>query len=326
MNKKAKRTSKTAPTTSKSDDASWAPILKRLDELHSPELAVEPSMFKQDIWDEFNPKRALALLMDDRKPIQGLREAAFAALCAWVLAPEIRIIRRNAVRVAILAHMAKAEQRHRKAYSKFAKGVDAVVRLIDLGPYFLSNIYYAMGGISALSKTTAMVNHQKIASARFGEAALTLINTMEIFHFITVCLTRRKAPGLKGAVELLQPSDVKSRPQRSLRMVQTYWKNRGCAVALLYAARDVYPWGADDKSLFAAIMGGGFDRLPSASAIREWVAKAHYVCNQVLARTYEPSIAERNREHLPAASEQALSRPILTPDHETRIKEAYRVI
>lgn len=308
-------------------------------EAQRPDLPLERKQFEKSIWSRFDPRLAGKILADERGSYFGHKEAVLAGLTAWLLAPTDDQLRQDAIALAAQEAMAGAERDHLKALKGAKSAVDFGVRHGAIGPYFLEEIYFPIGGTDRLLKAPA----SEVLRDRYAAqepAVRGVCEVIRIYHYHLVHgggPRRRRPPGLEGAVTIIDDQELKYQPTgEKLRRrkippeglsflkkdaLRKKWRARHPTLALIYAASAI---SVGHISLLDLVISGRANVKDHGGLMPRWLAYARYAAKDILGRSHKSDVKNASLNSIPTVPSEMFSAPNLPPNYAEEIDEKWR--
>lgn len=261
----------------------WSEVARELETkltAGDPEPIDEFGSFADLVWHDFRPREVVQILLDSRPSYRGHKRVLIAAFGAWILHPDFLPLRRNAVRLAVARHFELAERQVSDDLDKFGWAADFVHRYRLVGIKFLRDIYYPVGGIGSLTKSTAKKNQQKIILKKWRRHIHACVEVVKIYHYSYENLPypEYRKPSLISASTLVDKvrDDLLTRSK-----VQLAWAHRRQSIAYLYAANSIDT--SQGRTLLDEIIDSRFSGKLAKIHLPILVGRARFVADCILA-------------------------------------------
>jgi hypothetical protein len=236
--------------------------------------------FSEYAWNKFDPDLAFHVLTSPSPGFFGQKTTLYAALCAWVLAPNDRRFRQSAITVAFASALAEEEERARKIYDDIGQLGDIWVRIAGIGPEFFEQIYYPLGGIRQVLRIRSKSGFRQLVAKKSSRIS-EVVALVTIYHFHA----QRLSSNSFWPASIKKGSTLVSRINGQLggeRSVKYAWKSNSLSCQFLYAASDVVV--KPGVSLLDEMLAGSWSFARHRKFLIEWLSKSKYVQCDVLSR------------------------------------------
>lgn len=292
-------------------------------------LPSEWPRFIEYAWRRFEPRTVIELLVSDEPSYEGHKAILFSGLCTWVACPHKRDgLRMHGMLLVGIEQLRRAEALGRRAVpGGSAMIADMVGRMSTVGTDFYSDFYYPIGGIAQVVRSTTPANFRRSLERRSSDM-LTVVSMMQIFDFHAKHLgdgARFYKASLGKGMKL---QDVLHRAAKRPGVVHPdnadgRWKTLYPSAALSYAASTI---AVDDRhSLLDAIRLGEAGYETHGHLLPQWLARARYAADTILAGLPEPRFAEANAEILPTVDPEPTPEPPFTADEQATITDSFDI-
>ena len=290
-------------------------------------LPVDWPPFVSYAWKDYSPQILIELLLSSNRSYAPHKGILFSSLCAWTVCPDRGDLRRHAAVIQAINYLRRAEAVGSKAGLKGTKVDDLIIRMSLIGADFYSDFYYPVGGIDILLRCMSPKT-LKNSLAKKSKDIDTVVLLMSIFDFHAKNLGnegRFSNASLKKGTELVQ---TVFRSQRQAKPgavnkdnADDRWKRLFVTAALSYAASTIAVGEAG--SLLDVIRRGDADYAKHKGLIPQWMARARFAADGVLARLESPRYGEASQSYLPMVEPEPTPEPSFTPAEQAGITTAF---
>ncbi|UWU20921.1 hypothetical protein N2601_16910 [Rhizobium sp. CB3060] len=272
----------------------------------------EKSFAKMALGANFDARSSIDVLLDERPTYFGHREMLYAGLVAWVLNPKEESLRWLCLGTAASRCISEAEQALPLG-EEDTEITDFVVRHFILGPQFLQEIYYPLNGAQSLMDASSFDLDSVLINS--ADAIWTVVRATGWFHFVSANFRGNEEyfkPSVNKAVEMIEDHDLVKLPYARKIVGRSAffdaWTNRRVTIALLYSASTI---PVADGTFLHEILKADFNFSLGNGYLRQWLARARYVCDFVLSEMAEPTIAQENLKALRSIKPESFEVPAL---------------
>lgn len=138
--------------------------------------------FSDMVWKRFDFDMVVGILLNRQKSFPYHKMVLTSALGAWVVATDRPEERRSAIITNVRLALAKEEKHVISASEKEQLYFDAVYRMIGVGPRFMRDIYYPIGGIKTLVKERGDGNNRNYFGDKFQNRINSFGKVLQILH------------------------------------------------------------------------------------------------------------------------------------------------
>jgi hypothetical protein len=270
-------------------------------------IPIPAGHFRKIASSKFVPRNCIAILADERDAYAGLKKVLYAGTCAWMIAPQNPELIKGAITLAALKALSEAEESDFAGFRSKSSAADMHARYIVLGPKFIEEIYYPLGGALGLARAPSIKDF-KASLSRESPRIDYAISVVQIYHHHVIELSgerRYGKPSLNKAADLIAElgilhGDFKG-PPRS-RYMRDAWSQSRESIALLYAASTIQT--GNGNTLLDKIKLGANNLQVDGPHISDWLARARFVVDEVLSRCAETETFDDNDRVLPASIKQ----------------------
>lgn len=264
-------------------------------------VPVPQGFFQKNAWAKFNAKACLRILADEREAYAGLKQVLYAGICAWMIAPQNSKLIKSALALATLTTLANAEKEALAGGWPRTIAADIIARSTILGPEFIEEIYYPIGGAIGLARAPSIKEFKLEIASGFPriEYAISIIKIYH--HHVTHLLgqPRYGKPSLNKAAELITELDIKhgdhKTPTKS-RYLKDAWAQNRDTIALIYAASKTK---AGDKNLLQKITLCQNNYKNDAYRIPLFLGKAKFISEKILSKCADYDLSDHTEIMLP---------------------------
>lgn len=158
------------------------PTINELVELDHRNFPVYSKSFVDSVWNEFDLEAVLEVLLDARTSFRPHKPLLFTVLGTWVVAPHKTQERRTLILAIVSAFLAKVEKHILNQPPEKRFHHDLAARFGRVGPQFIEQIYYPIGGIAALHVHIPKEGREKYMRREYGKKLESLIQVIRIMH------------------------------------------------------------------------------------------------------------------------------------------------
>lgn len=279
----------------------------------------EDGDFRRLFWRTFSPKRAANIILDPDELFYGLKDVLLAALLAWSIDPRNSRFRQQVTMAAVASKLIAAEKWASKA-SQNGVGRDLKARYARLGPRFISEVYYGVGGMKAVynGDSSQAISRQLALSRR---QVINVVEVMRIFHFVHEKRPSRCKGSLERARSVINkvwkhhPGCYRQRgfePYQE-RELKDAWSDREVSVAYLYAA--AHTKMSQEQSLLEHLLSGQLRASAEAEWVKQWLAHSAYAVT-LLSENYSKEAFKRGSQATPTCAAIAITETGLSPTED----------
>ena len=285
----------------------------------------------------FNPSKAIKALLERKQPYQWYRRLIFTAFCAWVMDPGNPKLRRTKIVKDVRQIIASKEKLVMARGNK--AGIilkDISVRADELGPTFIEEVYYGVGGISAFYRDTSSDAVRDLLDKNYKKSVLSIIELVKILHYHGTHNADAKLynkPSLKLGAEALDAfgkigvSDESSEgatrfaPLRP-KTIESYMSKSAITICFLYAAADLKV--NDQETMLDHLFNTRKTRVPDQyGVLTEWLGKALYVRDEILSTIDSPNLRKADEIDFGGLEPIEVAVPILSENRQAVIQKVF---
>lgn len=274
--------------------------------------------------DKFDTRSAIQILFDASPSYFAHRDLLYAGLLAWVLNPSEVGLRQLSIGAAASRCMAEAESTVFN-YSDDLILSDFIIRGYILGPQFIEEIYYPLGGAQGLMDASKFYLDTVLVDSE--PAIWTLVRVLRWFHFVCANFSGREEffkPSVNKAVEIIEDHELGAmRDGRKVVGRSAFieaWANRRSSIAFIYAASTIE---IGEKTLLDEILRAEFKLEVGREYLRQWVGRARYVSDFILSKMPDPSAAKENSYALRSVTAESFDVPSLTTAEVKAVRSVF---
>ncbi|KQQ38292.1 hypothetical protein ASG19_04345 [Rhizobium sp. Leaf306] len=234
-------------------------------------------MFPEMCCTKFNAEAVLRLLLDPAPSFYGHKEAAFAALLSWTIAPEDDGIRLEFIALAVKRLLAKAEDQAFALDLSSPLHADLAARYLIAGPQFIEQIYAAISGMALLAEHGSPAITEIVFEV--DRVPIGTLNKMMTYSHYLADDQARGQPSVNRAIEMVGRIGEHGISSRSA--IYGQWAKSKDNIALLYSAASIKIGG---NTLLDSLISGQINLSKYQRYLQTWIARARYVCEHILRR------------------------------------------
>lgn len=213
---------------------------------------------------------------------------------------------------------------------------DAKVRSIELGPQFIEDIYYGVGGISAFHRDTSSDAMRNLLEKNYKKSILSIIELVKILHFHGVNNADDEIynrPSLKLGAEALNAigeiSLPDNAPEQAIglaplrpKSIESYISKSAETICFLYAAADLKI--NDHETMLDHLFDNRRTRVPDQyGMLTNWLGRALYTRDEILGAIDSPNL--RKADIIEFGDLQAIPVPVpnLSEQQQKAVHETF---
>lgn len=259
-----------------------------------PAEKAEPSqVFLERIWDQFDALHVLRLLLSDKEDYFSEKKVLFAALGAWIVAPQDSSFRKAAIVKSITKELIAIERRGAKKSVNNLVMADVSERLSQPKMReFYSTVYFTIGGLKAITNAPSNSDFNNYYK-QHSDKVVTAVEVAKIYHYHAAHLASQdeyRRASLNGVAPLVSQMHKSERlvGGKAIDNIKKQWRSSRKSVSLAYAAYSlVFHKGKTYKNLLDVLKEGGRDFHSPTSVIKKLSGRAYYIEKEILSATYQ---------------------------------------
>lgn len=286
----------------------------------------ESGDFSSEFIKRFSYRSASRVMLSTSPFFTGYREAVTVGMLTRIFDPGNRALTQNVMRSAILRRLQLAEAKSFKKHGSTLM-TDFEARQVLLGGQFFAELYYPLGGVEGLRKTPSSAS-LKAQIKKAEQRIRNVIWIAKLFHAARdaqIIKGYSQPPSLLGALNV-SDTLLDGNPRRiredgsklqSRRSLETAWSTSRRTVPLVYAATHV---NIGDKTIAENYLSGDLGTRIRPEILDEWLSKARYFRQEVLAHAADLSLFRETNVPLIEGMSQPLPSPHLTDQESEALR------
>ncbi|MGT2444767.1 hypothetical protein ACU4I5_20275 [Ensifer adhaerens] len=290
------------------------------------ELPYATGDFDRFFWLTFSAKKASRAILDPRPSFHGYKDVLLAALLAWTISPIDFALRKKITIAAIMHKVISAEKwaAKRAANPNYA---DFNARHVRLGPQFISELYYCVGGLKAAYNAPS-AKEISLELIKQKKSAYHANEVMRIYHFVFDERPSLVKGSLDRAIHVIHKiwkqhygryKAIGFTPYDG-RQIKQFWGDHADLIAYLYAASHTAITG--QRTLLDDLLAGNLKANANAPWVSEWLGRAAYAAT-LLSDNYDKGAFEDNRAKVPECAPERIGETGLTTLEEDLIRTVF---
>ncbi|TNC06261.1 hypothetical protein FF100_34765 [Methylobacterium terricola] len=274
-------------------EQSWYAFQEKIGK-NFPSEKVGSKNFFDYAWDKFDILEIISILCSEDKSYFGHKEVLYAGFITWMICDYNTKMIRNSMSLTASLCLDSAERAARDKYNNIGQLGDIFVRMFLIGPDFFNQIYYPIGGVLQIARTTSRRTFRK-QLAKESLRKICANEVIRIYHHHVDNLSHDKQfgkPSLNKAAPLVWEVSGLSQELPAGRKIKTAWYLANKSAALSYAASSIIV--DKDKTLFEAICEGNSTWRKHGKYFDEWFGRARYAVEHILMNSSEQNTAKDN--------------------------------
>lgn len=249
--------------------------------------------FVEYAWERFDVAHVLRLLLSLERGFLGQKQILFAALGAWIVAPQDNKLRQTAIIRAVRQKLVRIE-----TIGVAKAGTGSVIAAVrerltksDIA-LFHDEVYFPIGGLKTL--TGAHSRADFLAFFRNSTQKVeTALEIAEVYHFHSLNLSARdryRPASLNAAAPLVIELNAKIKREggSAIDNIKKQWRTNRSSIALAYAAASMRFSTASSYSDLLHVIQSGDKALKSPSdVLPKLIGRARFIEETVLSKTYQ---------------------------------------